>query len=343
MQPVLKGAFVKTYSIIIEPLSPFGTPLKGDTLFGQFCWQAAYDAGLLAVPFEEAIARYADQPFAVFSTAVPALPDGGFALKRPDAPLELLFNLAGKSRKDVIGNRKEMKKQKWLVCNKQGALANLQACTYLNDKELLETTGLAADSFSSSAETGHNSISRLTGTTTGGSGFAPFTQENRWYAPGSRLALIVGIDETMLTIDRLVAGLTRIGQSGFGRDASTGLGKFSVLGQQEINLADYGATRPNALYTLAPCVPKPDQYQDALFTTFTRFGRHGDHLATSGKPYKNPVIMLDEGALLFPADMGQARKKRYLGTGLNGLSKIQETAVAQGYSLYIPVTLEVLQ
>lgn len=333
---------MKTYSIIIEPLSPFGTPLKGDTLFGQFCWQAAYDAGLLAVPFEEAIARYADQPFAVFSTAVPSLPDGGFALKRPDAPLEQLFNLQG-TCEEKVGNRKEKKKQKWLLCHKQGVLANLQVCTYLNDKELLETVGLVADSFSSSAETGHNSISRLTGTTTSGSGFAPFTQENIWYARGSRLALMIGIDETMLTIDRLVAGLTRIGQSGFGRDASTGLGKFSVLGQQEINLAAYGATQPNALYTLAPCVPEPDQYQDALFTPFTRFGRHGDHLATSGKPYKNPVIMLDEGALLFPADMGQARKKPYLGTGLSGLSKIQETAVAQGYSLYIPVTLEVLQ
>lgn len=334
---------MKTYCIIIEPLSPFGTPLKGDTLFGQFCWQAAYDAGLLAVPFKEAIARYADQPFAVFSTAVPALSDGGFALKRPDAPLEQLFNLQGNCE-EKVGNRKKLKGRRWLVCNKPDILADLRACTYLNDEQLTQAAGLAGDSFSSSAETGHNSISRLTGTTTGGSGFAPFTQENRWYAPGSRLALMIGIDETMLTIDRLVAGLTRIGQSGFGRDASTGLGKFSVLlGQQEINLAAYGATQPNALYTLAPCVPEPDQYQDALFTPFTRFGRHGDHLATSGKPYKNPVIMLDEGALLFPADMGQARKKPYLGTGLSGLSKIQETAVAQGYSLYIPVTLEVLQ
>lgn len=154
---------------------------------------------------------------------------------------------------------------------------------------------------------------------------------------------MVGIDETMLTIDRLIAGLARIGQSGFGRDASTGLGKFCVLEQQELDLARYGAAQPNALYTLAPCVPEPDAYNDALFTPFTRFGRHGDHLATSGKPYKNPVIMLDEGALLFPADIGQACKKSYLGTGLNGLSKIQKTAVAQGYSLYIPVTLEVQQ
>jgi CRISPR-associated protein Csm4 len=331
---------VKTYCITIEPVSSFGTALKGDTLFGQFCWQAAYDANLLSVPFEEAITRYSEQPFAIFSTAFPALPGGAIALKRPDAPLELLFNLAGKSREDVIGNRKVMKRQNWLVCDKPGALANLQACRYLDEGALIKAAGLDADSFSNTAETGHNSINRLTGTT-GGDGFAPFTQENRCYAPGSRLALIVGIDETMLTIASLLSGLSRIGQSGFGRDASTGMGRFVIQDHQEIVLASYGAAQPNALYTLAPCVPEPDRYSDALFTTFTRFGRHGDHLATSGKPYKNPVIMLDEGALLYPADMDEALRQPYLGTALSGLSKIQETAVAQGYSLCIPVRLEV--
>lgn len=331
---------MKTYCITIEPLSPLGTPLKGDTLFGQFCWQAAYAADLLTVPFEVAIAHYADQPFAVFSTAVPTLPNGGMALKRPDAPLDLLFNLDGVSRENRIGNRKAMKKQNWLVCDRTGAVADLKTCTYFDEEALLKVAGIDAESFCCSMESGHNSINRLTGTT-GGNGFAPFTQENCSYAPGCKLTLLVGIDEDMLAIDALITGLSRIGQSGFGRDASSGLGKFRVLGQQEINLADYGATKPNALYTLAPCVPEPDRYRDALFTPFTRFGRHGDRLAVSGKPYKNPVIMLDEGALLFPTDMEQTLKRPYVGTGINNLSKIQETTVAQGYSLYIPVTLEV--
>lgn len=340
MQSVLKGAFVKTYCITIEPVSSFGTPLKGDTLFGQFCWQAAYDASLLKLPFTEAISCYADQPFAVFSTACPALPGGGMALKRPDAPLELLFKLAGKNKADLIGNRKQLKKQSWLVCDQSGALSDLKGCRYLDDEALAQAAGLDADRFASNVEIGHNSISRLTGTT-GGNGFDPFTSDSRWYAPGCRLALIIGIDESMLPLDSLVTGLMRMGQSGFGRDASTGAGKFSVLEQREINLPAFGAAMPNALYTLAPCVPEPERYQDALFSPFTRFGRHGDRLAVSGKPYKNPVIMLDEGALLFPKEMEQALARPYCGCGLSGLSKIQENAVAQGFSLYIPVTLEV--
>jgi len=220
------------------------------------------------------------------------------ALKRPDAPLELLFKLAGKNKADLIGNRKQLKKQSWLVCDQSGALSDLKGCRYLDDEALAQAAGLDADRFASNVEIGHNSISRLTGTT-GGNGFDPFTSDSRWYAPGCRLALIIGIDESMLPLDSLVTGLMRMGQSGFGRDASTGAGKFSVLEQREINLPAFGAAMPNALYTLTPCVPEPERYQDALFSPFTRFGRHGDRLAVSGKPYKTRLSCWMKGRCCF--------------------------------------------
>ena len=331
---------MKIYRITIEPLSPFGTPLKGDTLFGQFCWQAAYASDLLAVPLDEAIRLYPEKPFAVFSSAFPALPDGGIALKRPEAPLDLLFDFRGKSREDIIGDRKKFKKLKWMLCDKAAALADFRSCRYHDDKGLAQCAGLEAEKHFSMEESSHNSVSRLTGTT-GGDGFAPFTQENTVYAPGCRLAVFVGIDEELLPLESLKTGFERIGISGFGRDASTGLGKFTVTECTEVDLAAYGPAQPNALYTLSPSVPKKADYKDALFTPFTRFGRHGDRLATSGKPFKNPVIMADEGALYFPLDMGEALQRPYMGIALNGLSKIQENAVAQGYSLYIPAWLEV--
>ncbi|HIJ96301.1 MAG TPA: hypothetical protein HPP94_11310 [Desulfuromonadales bacterium] len=330
---------MKTYCITIEPRSSFGTPLKGDTLFGQFCWQAAYAPDLLTVSLDEVIRMYPEKPFAVFSSAYPSLPDGRVALKRPDAPLDLLFDFSGKSREEIIGGRKAFKKLKWMLYDKPGALADFRTCRYLDDQELALIAGLAAEKHSSVEETSHNSINRLTGTT--GDGFAPFTQENTVYAVGCRLTLFVGIDETLLTMEALKTGLERIGTSGFGRDASTGLGKFAVIECSAVELATFGSLQPTALYTLSPSVPGITGYKDALFTPFTRFGRHGDRLAISGKPFKNPVIMADEGALYFPADIDDALQRPYLGTALTGLSKIQETAVAQGYSLYIPVRLEV--
>jgi CRISPR-associated protein Csm4 len=322
---------VQTYQITIEPLSLFGTPIKGDTLFGQFCWQTAYDPDLLSYSLDEAVRSYSERPFAVFSSAFPALPDGGVALKRPDAPLEYFFDFSGMAKEDRIGKRKEHKKQKWLVCDKPGAMADLTACRYMQDSDLSDSN---PDHLQS-----HNSINRLTGTT--GEGFAPFSQSVTLYPPGSCLVIFVGVENELLSRESLRIGLERIGTSGFGRDASTGMGKFRITACQEVDLASFGSEQPNALYTLAPCVPESGIYRDALFTPFTRFGRHGDRLAISGKPFKNPVIMADEGALLFPVDMAASLERKYIGTSLTGLSKIQATAVAQGYSLYIPLRLEV--
>ncbi len=322
---------MQTYQITIEPLSPFGTPIKGDTLFGHFCWQSAYDPALLSLPLDKAMTCYAECPFAVFSSAFPALSTGGVALKRPDAPLDLLFDFSGMSKEDRIGKRKEYKKRKWLVCDKPGALADLAACRYLSSGEL---PGAGTDYLQS-----HNSINRLTGTT--GEGFAPYLQSMTLFPSGSRLVIFAGIEPAMLSSESLLMGLERIGLGGFGRDASTGMGKFRIDSCREVDMAAYGSETPNTLYTLAPCVPEQGRCRDALFAPFTRFGKHGDRLAVSGKPFKNPVIMADEGALLFPFDMADARKRPYLGVSLTGLSKIQETSVAQGYSLYIPVRLEV--
>lgn len=322
---------MNTYQITIEPLSPFGTPLKGDTLFGHFCWQAAYEPSLLSGSLDEAVARYAERPFAVFSSAYPALAGGGVAFKRPDAPLDLLFDFSGMSKEERIGGRKEFKKRRWLVCDGPGSIANPAACRYLKASE--------APGVPSGYLRSRNSINRLTGTT--GEGFAPYAQSETLYPAGSRLAIFACIDEDIVSPENLVEGLKRIGMSGFGRDASTGMGKFRVESCAAVDLAALGAKDGNALFTLGPCVPEKGRYRDALFTPFTRFGKHGDLLAVSGKPFKNPVIMADEGALLFPNDMADCRTFPYIGTAMAGLSKVQQAAVAQGYSLYIPVRLEV--
>lgn len=330
---------MKICCITIEPLSYFGTPIKGDTLFGHFCWQAAYDATLLTTPFETAIKSYGETPFAIFSTAVPILKNGGFALKRPDAPLDKLFALAGLKREEAIDQRKMLKSKKWMLCDRPGALENLATCRYGNDQDLLAATGLTGSEFTTETLQSHNSINRLTGST--GEGFAPYAQPSISYPPGIRLALLIGYNPEMITVEGLLAGVTKIGLSGFGRDASTGMGRFKVVTHSACDLAAYGAKNPNALYTLAPSVPEAGCYRDMLFTPFTRFGKHGDRLAISGKPFKNPVIMADEGALLLPHDLPQALQRPYVGTALTGLSKIQESTIAQGYALTIPVRLEV--
>jgi len=331
---------VKTYAITIQPLSPFGTPLKGDTIFGQFCWECSSDSKLLQKPFEAIIKDYSQNPFAIFSSAYPKLPDGSYALKRPDAPLDMISDLGKLTKEELIDKRKELKSKKWVICKKPDMLKNLHKLEFINDDALAAKFGLNYDAlWVRDVKQSHNSINRLTGTT--GEGFAPFTQKSTIYAPGCTLVIFAAIDEKALSAESLRIAIERIAAFGFGRDASTGLGKFKLCEMTEIDLESLGSDSPNALYTLSPSVPDAELYEDAMFTPFTRFGRHGDKLATSGKPFKNPVIMIDEAALLFPKNMSEALKRGYLGKGVTGISKIQENAVHQGYSLYIPVKLEV--
>lgn len=340
---------MKIYLITIQPESPFATPLKGDTLFGQFCWQAAYDKGALKTGFDSAIEAYPTQPFAIFSSAFPMLAeDGAFALKRPELPLDALFDFTGQTTESIIEKRKENKKRRWVLLSNSENLACLKQCRYKNDAELAKLA-LPPEVLSAYAKAGlkvhipaenissHNSINRLTGTTTG-EGFAPFSQTVSCYPEGMRLGIIVGVDDTMITAEQLCRGLGNIGASGFGRDASTGMGRFSVLNCREIDLNKLGSDKPDSLYTLSSCVPEKESLADASFSPFTRFGRHGDIEARSRNPFKNPVIMADEGAVLTPKNIDTTLLKPYVGTAVTGISKAHDgKSVTQGYALYIPL------
>ncbi|MGD9972655.1 MAG: hypothetical protein AB7S77_06305 [Desulfatirhabdiaceae bacterium] len=346
---------MKRYEIIIKPVSGFGTPLKGDTLFGQFCWQAAYDNSLLNGGLEKWLETYSSQPFAVFSSAVPRLVNGAdvwYALRRPDCPISWFFPDRSQDRAAIIDARKSIKKAKYLAV-KNTLKLDWENAELWTDQHLLKQyrTGMTSDmqyqlshleskEFETVFPQPHNSINRITGTT--GSGmFAPYVKTGTHYYPEITMAIFVLIDEDATDLERLCTGLSRMGAFGFGRDASIGLGRFELVSSKEI--AWVNPTGANACYTLGPCVPEPNSFNfnNAWFSPFTRFGRHGDRLATSGKPFKNPVIMADEAAIFQPIDP-DGFSRPYFGTAVRGVSKAQPNAVTQGYAPYLPFRLEAI-
>ncbi len=340
---------MKTYEITLKPVSGFGTPLKGDTLFGHICWQAAYDASLFGTSIDELLADYSEKPFLTVSSAFPKAA-GMYAFKRPDMPLDCLFEFGGQSKADIIRNRKDYKSKRWMLIRER--IQSLKSSDlYLSDGELFaelkksfndeiqrELRNKGVKSFISDYSQPHNSINRLTGTT-GEGGFAPFAVDQRVYFPQAELSVFAAIDDTIIA-EQVRTAFCRIGECGFGKDASTGLGKFEVCNIAERDLFTLGSDQPNACYTLSPCVPEKAVYKEMFFSPFTRFGRHGDVLAKSTNPFKNPVIMADEGAVFVPNDRNIFQKP-FIGTAIGGISKIKPNAVAQGYSLYIPVRVEV--
>ncbi len=346
---------MKTYEIILKPLSGFGTPLKGDTLFGHICWQAAYDSSLFNDPLDTLLSSYASSPFLVISSAYLVHRDSGKTtrvLKRPDMPLSYLFDAKGPNKREIIKERKILKAKKWMVLSSTNRVESLKNADYESDQDLfrkfinVSVEHLQKDSRKKGITAlvreftqPHNTINRLTGTT-GEGGFAPFTVEQEAFFPNVELSIFAGISKN-IQIEQVRKALSRMGTTGFGKDASTGLGKFSVTDVSEISLAKLGSEKPNACYTLSPSVPEKEAFRQIYFAPFTRFGRHGDTLAKSANPFKNPVIMADEGAVLVSERMNEILEHPYIGTGISNISKAEPKTVMQGYSLYIPVKVEV--
>ena len=342
---------MKICEVIIKPLGGLGTPLMGDTLFGSFCWQAANDPALLTGGLEHWIALYPEKPFAVFSSAWPCLgpvSERKYALKKPDLPLEYLLNKTRDEGVKRYDEAKELKSKRWALVDNDFdlSLANLYL---LDDEELMAIAAKNASpdirrallqhgetNFQTLETRPHNTINRQTWTTGTGM-FAPFVQEANYYFPETELAVFVVLDEEATDAERIAMGMERIGRFGFGRDASTGLGRFEVTGMREITMSDRKGV--SACYTLGPCVPEQDSYENAYFKPFVRFGKHGDRLATGPNPFKNPVIMADQGAVLVPRQ-ASAMEKSYIGRSVTGVSLAQPEAVTQGYAVFLPLKLE---
>ena len=346
---------MKTIEITIKPISGFGTPMKGDTIFGHICWQAAYDSSLFGGrTIDQLLSDYETNPFLIISSAFFKVGNNEKTirvLKRPDIPLPSLFDFQGKSKKEIIRMRKVLKSKRWMKIPDGGRIESLKKIDYISDSELVEESILSstekgqlearkkgAKSIVAEFSQPHNTINRLTNTT-GEGRFAPFVSDQSVFLGQIELILYVGLRED-ISIEQTRVALQRIGETGFGKDASTGLGKFNVISAEEFSLSSLGSDTPNACYVLAPSVPEKNTFLQMYFAPFTRFGRHGDVLAKSSNPFKNPVIMADEGAIFMPADLDRTMNKPYIGTAVTNISKAEPNAVTQGYSLYIPVIVE---
>ncbi|MBW1691492.1 MAG: hypothetical protein JRI71_11805 [Deltaproteobacteria bacterium] len=341
---------MKVYEIKIRPISGFGTPLKGDTLFGHFCWQVAYDQSLLNGGLEKHISMYPERPFAVFSSAFPKLANSSmqYVLKRPDLPISFLFQPKEKEREKRILSFKEFKEKQWIVVKGELSI-DLSGARFLSDSDLIDEISKQGQGqtrrqlrkarnrqFAGSFLQPHNTINRLT-QTTGTGMFAPYAQEIIHYYPETELVLFVIIDESSTDIERICKALERIGNMGYGKDASIGMGRFKVGKHRELTFPEIGDS--NACYTLAPSVPQKNCFAKIYFKPFTRFGKHGDKLARSANPFKKPVIMADEGAVLIPKDKN-VFEVPYIGKAISEISKPLAETMVQGYSPYLPFKME---
>ncbi len=286
---------MKKLRVRIMPTSAFGSPLMSDTLWGQTCLAALEITGreglesLLGTSEDTTTvggnaadaekSTKAQAPFALFSDGFPA-----DLLPKPRlAP----FRVADLDYDEI----KEAKKQR---------LVRTQVL--LEERHRLTGPGLAArlrlDRRAREAAGGgsrtqarmRNSISRQTGRVLGG---ALFTSREIFYDRG--LDLYAAFDEQRISKSRLLELLSYVGETGYGRDRSVGLGRFEIGEVVEDPPILEPLGEANAFMTLSRGVPCSDcrLYHGA---THTKFGRHGGEWALKGNPFKNPVVLYEPGS-----------------------------------------------
>lgn len=314
-----------TLRATLELHTAFGTPLVGDTLFGQLCWAVREQLG--NDQLVRLLQGYTDgQPWLVVSDGFPS----GY-LPKPALPPSL--TPAGNNGKDSSAQRKAEKNKRWLSVGMIGTPVREWMTQAATDQQAFGAKPVEAPQ-------SHNAINRHTGTTGNGE-FAPYTQSQIFYTCNQRIDLYLVLDETRLPQETLIELLQAVGSYGYGRDASIGLGKFSVASVHAVSLAHNA--QANAWLTLAPCAPQEQGFDGdkSYWRVITRFGRHGNRHGLTGKPFKNPVLLAATGAVFVP----QAAYKEcsFIGQGLGGnnrLSKIEPATVQQGYAPVIGIRVE---
>jgi CRISPR-associated protein Csm4 len=309
-------AFMQTYRYTLRPLSAFGTPLAGDTLFGQLCWTLRHQLGNHRLNL--LLQGYASgQPFAVVSDALPA----------EHVPLPSVPSALWQASET---DRKKLKKKRWLPTAALGLPFASWQSQAQSDAEVAPQIERAQP---------HNTINRQTGTTGEGQ-FAPYAMPQIWFHPAMQFDLYIVLDEERLSLDELTAALDYMSQAGFGRDATIGLGKFERQGNAA--LAAWPAiAQANSYLTLGPCAPQGlgfcpvrSHYQVA-----TRFGRHGDAAVQSGQPFKRPVLLAKAASVFWPEALDASRP--FIGQGLGGtgnpVSLAMPETVQQGYAPVIAI------
>lgn len=309
----------------------FGTPLAGDTLFGQLCWAVREQLG--NDKLTSLLEGYTSgNPWLVVSDGFP----NGY-LPKPTVPASLLL-----VQKIDAKAHKEEKSKHWIaITNTAQPLPEWNRLAVNDSIAFNGQTDVSKEYQPVEAVQPHNSLNRLTNTT-GGEGFAPYTQVQTFFAPEQSMDLYLVLDEKRLSAEALKGLLQSIGSHGFGRDANIGLGKFSLKSLEALTFAQH--VQANAHLTLAPSAPQGQGFNrdKSYWRVITRFGRHGNLHGISDKPFKNPILLASSGAVFSPKT--EYIPCLFIGQGLGGhgeISKTESATVHQGYAPVIGIYLEV--
>ena len=293
---------MKLYRVTINPISNFATKLKGDTLFGQFCWAIYYCLGKDRL--EELLKDYREQrePFLVVSDAFTQ----GY-LPKPKMPSRFLNE---KSEEKKI-NRKKV----WLE------FTDLLEGRYYRAKQEKELKTKDSEDISL-----HNALNYQTSHT--GNGFDPYTLR---VTDLSKKDIYFLLDENQLPFNDFKEVLTLLSNMGYGKKSTIGKGRFEIENIEKVNVK----SNSKVFMTLSPFTPKSMTYKTIYYEPFTSFGKFGAERAYKSA-FKKSLLLADVASVV---EFEKVESHQYLGSAISGLSnnlRYKDT-VHQGYSIVLPL------
>jgi len=294
---------MKLYKVTLIPKSTFATHLKGDTFFGHLCWAVLFELG------ENRLNKLLNEykkgnPFLIVSD--------GFAknhLPKPSLPLRFLGET----------DKKEARKKRWMT------FENLKNGNYL-DAKTNKDIGYIEEVY----EVVKNSLNYNT-FTTDSENFAPYGVKE---ININERDVYILIDENQISRDEIVRVLETFENLGYGKDVSSGKGRFEfekeegkiVLDSVEIDFESF------VYMSLSPFVLN-ENVEEAFYNIFVRFGKHGANRVHKNA-FKKPVLMFDTASVIKLNE-----NKTFIGKAITNISTYKDT-VHQGYSILIPIRIK---
>jgi CRISPR-associated protein Csm4 len=131
----------------------------------------------------------------------------------------------------------------------------------------------------------------------------------------------LNIGDNIISKEKIEQIIKIIGFTGYGKNASTGSGRFELLSISEADFLDNPPACANSFVSLSTGNPYDFKTQPqellAYGKVFTKFGKHGKALSAFGKYIKKPIILYKAGSTFFKEDF---ELKQAYGKILNNIS-----------------------
>lgn len=266
------------YRLTLRLKSPLGTPLIGPTLFGQLCWvrrEVEGDSDLNAfLNDEDRIWRLSD----------------GFPADYLPKPLVCPQPVP----KDKFRDLKRIKKRIFVTRK-----------VFLKNRNAWDETVLNVDTDTAGDQTlkkriAHNHVDRG-GHGTQEDGGLYFLDEDWRFSDPARDKVDLYI-ETSEPLGQVRGLLKQLGEQGYGRDASTGRGRWEIVSAREDSDLSNGLGNRRVSLSRGTL---DERMRDTLWRIEPHFGRLGPELSLTGvSAFKRPVLLTRPGATFRSEDDG---------------------------------------